>query len=26
MGYKNQSVYGVSGICRCLFWNKYKNT
>jgi len=23
-GYKNQSVYGVSGISRCLFSDKYK--
>jgi ribonuclease HI len=24
LGYKNQSVYGVSGTSRCLFWDKYK--
>ena len=24
LGYKNQSVYGLSGTSRCLFWDKYK--
>ena len=24
LGYKNQSVYAVSGTSRCLFWDKYK--
>ena len=24
LGYKNQSVYGVSGTSRCLFSDKYK--
>ena len=23
-GYKNESVYAVSGTSRCLFWDKYK--
>jgi len=24
LGYKNQSIYAVSGTSRCLFWDKYK--
>ena len=24
LGYKNQSIYAVSGTRRCLFWDKYK--
>ena len=24
LGYKNQSVYAVSGTSRCLFWDAYK--